>query len=560
MSLRRRNKTGSRHLSVFAGTLALALVVAIAGVTWLTGKSAPRAKHTAAQATGASARPAAQQPASPPTLATSSAAALPASSAAALASDHVRVCGNASVLGGGPTSPPAGAVRVRAGSDSRVNFRRPHKTYWFAPGIHTLGPGRYTQIRPGTGSTFVGAPGAILDGRHVNYYAFADDASNVTISYLTIENFGTRGGNFDQGVVNSDSSPGWVIDHTTIENNAGAGVMIGSDDRLSYDCLLKNQQYGFNAYSAAGPSHLTLDHNEIAQNDTYNWEKHTPGCGCTGGGKFWDVHGASVKDNWVRGNHSVGMWADTNNRGFNFSGNYFENNYGEALMYEISYNAQIVNNLFVHNAVGQGPSSPGFPTPAIYISESGSDSRVDTNYNKSFQITGNTFINNWSGVILWENSNRYCGSPDNSSSSDCTLVDRGVANLRTCTKAHLQHATARQVPDYYDLCRWKTQNVNVDNNVFNFDPAAIGSRCTAANGCGYVGVFSEYGSDPSWSPYHGTAVERHITFGQGNHFANNAYSGPWKFMALADGETVRWAAWQGRYREDASSKLNSAAS
>ena len=70
--------------------------------------------------------------------------------------------------------------------------------------------------------------------------------------------------------------------------------MVGSGDRLSYDCLLKNQQYGFNAYSAAGPSHLTLDHNEIAQNDTYNWEKHTPGCGCTGGGKFWDVHGASI--------------------------------------------------------------------------------------------------------------------------------------------------------------------------------------------------------------------------------------------------------------------------
>ena len=35
-------------------------------------------------------------------------------------------------------------------------------------------------------------------------------------------------------------------------------------------------------------------------------------------------------------------------------------------------------------------------------------------YNKTFAITGNTFTNNWSGVILWENSNRFCGSPDNS--------------------------------------------------------------------------------------------------------------------------------------------------
>ena len=102
----------------------------------------------------------------------------------------------------------------------------------------------------------------------------------------------------------------------------------------------------------------------------------------------------------------------------------------------------------------------------------------------------------------------------------------------------------RQTPDYYDLCRWKTQNVDVEDDRFILDPAAVGPDCTAARGCGYVGVFSEYGSDPSWSPYHGTAVEYHITFGQDNHFTGNVYNGPWKFMALADGETVSWSAWR----------------
>jgi hypothetical protein len=335
--------------------------------------------------------------------------------------------------------------------------------------------------------------------------------------------------------------------------------MLGSRDTLRYDCLLKNQQYGFNAYSVPGPAALTLDDNEIAGNDTYNWEKHTPGCGCSGGGKFWNVNGASVENNWVHGNHNVGLWADTNNRGFDISGNYFSNNYAEALIYEISYNAQIEGNLFVRNAIGAGPSSPGFPTPAIYISESGSDSRVATSYNTSFQIRRNVFINNWSGVILWENSNRFCGSPDNSSSGACTLVDPAVANIRTCTKSALQHATSRQSPDYYDLCRWKTQDVDVDANRFSFDPAAAGARCTPARGCGYVGVFSEYGSDPSWSPFHGTAVEDHITFRQGNHFTGNVYNGPWKFMALADGQTVSWSAWRDHFGEDARSVLTPAA-
>ena len=131
--------------------------------------------------------------------------------AASLFSEHVRVCGNKSLLRGGPTSPPAGAIPVGAGSNAHVDFGRANTTYWFAPGVHTLGPGKYTQIRPGSGATFVGAPGATLDGRHDNYYAFADSASNVTISYLTIQHFGTWGGNFDQGVVNIDSAPGWRL-------------------------------------------------------------------------------------------------------------------------------------------------------------------------------------------------------------------------------------------------------------------------------------------------------------------------------------------------------------
>ena len=89
--------------------------------------------------------------------------------------------------------------------------------------------------------------------------------------------------------------------------------------------------------------------NEIAGNDTYNWEAHPPGCGCTGGGKFWDVNDAVIKNNWITDNHSVGLWADTNNRGFEFKDNYISDNYDYGLIYEISYNAVIVQNTFVRN-------------------------------------------------------------------------------------------------------------------------------------------------------------------------------------------------------------------
>ncbi len=468
----------------------------------------------------------------------------------------LRVCGNKAELARGPRRAPRHSIRVPAGNDARVNWSRRHRTYWFAPGVHTLGAGKYTQILPGHDSVYIGAPGAVITGKHVNYYAFGGNATDVTISYLTIEDFGTLGGNMNEGVVNQDSATGWTISHSTIRDNAGAGIMIGSRNRIAHDCLADNQQYGFNAYSVAGPSNIVLTHNEITGNDTYNWEAHISGCGCTGGGKFWSVNGAIVTHNWVHGNHSVGLWADTNNRGFEIAHNYFQDNYATGLIYEISYNALIKDNVFVRNGLGNGPHNDGFPSGGIYISESGSDSRVPGSFGQSFKITGNTFDDNWSGVILWENANRFCGSPDNSSTGSCTLVDPSVANINTCDQANLTGATPAQVPDYYDLCRWKTQNVLVEHNIFEFHPKAIGSDCTPANGCGYVGVFSEWGSDPSWSPYQGTSVEDNITFHQGNEFEDNTYQGPWRFMILQLGNTVSWAIWRSAaYNQDPGSTL-----
>src|SRR3954466_12583687 len=44
-----------------------------------------------------------------------------------------KVCGS-SLLDGGPSSPPPGAVSVPAGDNSGVTFTTPGTTYWFAPG------------------------------------------------------------------------------------------------------------------------------------------------------------------------------------------------------------------------------------------------------------------------------------------------------------------------------------------------------------------------------------------------------------------------------------------
>lgn len=453
-------------------------------------------------------------------------------------SPPAQICGNQTILGNGPASAPAGAITVPAGDNSTVDFQQAGKTYWFAPGVHTLGTGNFDQIIPGDNSRFVGAPGAIIDGQKKNQYAFTQHASNVTIEYLTIRNFGAVGSNNNEGVVNHDAATGWTIQYTTITGNAGAGMMIGSNNVVRYNCITNNEQYGFNAYNPNDPTNITMDHNEISYNNTYDWEAKIDGCGCTGGGKFWSSKDVEVTNNYVHHNHSVGIWADNNNRGFLIEGNYINDNDSQAIFYETSYNAKISNNYIARNAIKDGPSNPGFPTAAIYLSEAGADSRVDTDYNVTLDVTNNRFVDNWGGVTLWENADRYCGSPANTSTGECSLVNPTVVTDTSCNATNINNAP------YYNDCRWKTQNVRVTNNTFESTPASIGANCTFNNHCGVQAIISNYGTYPAWSPYKATVIQNAITYNQNNKFLNNTYKGSWQFIPFETGNNKSFAQWQ----------------
>ena len=542
----------------------------------------------------------------------------------------------------GPSSAPAGAVTIPAGNNSGVTFSyelSPSKTYYLASGTHTLGSSQFSQFQPQNGDTFIGAPGAILNGEGINESAFDGTSTGVTIEHLTIENFIAPNG---QMVVNHDGGAGWTIEYNTIANNGGAGVGIGSSDVVSHNCLAANDEYGFSSFG--GASNVTLTGNEISKNDTngtydqgaylksysvtgnvatidtkapvnlhpggriilgatggctFSWCTNlsdsalngtwtiaavhssteftfdvTTGnvattsdptgtiadpqvtCGCSGGGKFWDTAGGTVTNNWVHDNGFVGIWADTDNSGFNISGNYIANNWAEGIMYEVSYNASITDNGFVDNAWGQGPSPAlgGFPDPGIYISESGSDSRVSGAYGASFSISSNAFVDNWGGVAIYENSNRACGITND---AYCTLVGPSTYTLSSCA-SNIPNGKTTNTPDYVDNCRWKAQNISVSNNLFDFTPGDIGADCVSSNMCGYNGLFSEPGTTPSsthnggWPsgasyPYGGYTVSNNISNHQNNLFANNEYcaggGASWQFVGFAQGNTLNQSQW-----------------
>jgi len=456
-----------------------------------------------------------------------------------------RVCANPAA---GPAKAPAGAVTVDpavAGDlAAKTKSSPPNTTFWLRPGTHRLEPGRYAQVIPKEGNRYLGAPGAVLDGRKTNQYAFGGTARDVTIGYLTVQHFVAPA---DEGVVNHDSADGWVIEHATIQYNSGAGLMAGARQRVRANCLRGNGQYGMNAYKATGRiTGLVVEGNEIVGNNTDDWERRRKGCGCTGGIKFWAVNGADIRGNWVHDNRGPGLWADTNNNDFRIEKNLLEANDGAALIYEISYNAVIRNNTIRRNNWVEGrryaDRGDNFPFATIYLSESGGEPRIRARTDK-IEIYRNVLENNWSGITLWENADRFCNSPANTSSGDCTLL---VKKTDRCAQPAIAKA-----PLYAD-CRWKTQRVDIHDNRFVLDTSVV--RCAAQ--CGRMAVLSNYGSYPDWSPYKGERVAEAITREQRNRWHHNDYIGAWSFTVHDPSRTLDFGQWQsGPYHQDAGSTL-----
>jgi len=396
----------------------------------------------------------------------------------------------------GPATPPGGAVRVDpavVGDLSAKTAANPAgTTFWLAPGVHSLSGGPFAQVIPKDGDVYLGAPGAVLDGHGVARYAFTQHAADVTIRYLTVRNFAAPR---NEGVVNHDSGNGWVIRDNVIRNNRGAGLMAGAHQQVIGNCLADNGQYGMNAYQPGGGIRdLLVQGNEIVGNDADDIEASQAGCGCTGGIKFWAVDGADVRDNWVHGNRSVGLWADTNNNDFLIENNWIEDNDSEAVNYEISYNLVLRNNTIRHNTVRKGSSfavrKDDFPVAAVYLNGSGGEPRVPARIDR-VEIYGNLFDRNWSGITAFEDANRFCNSPVNTSRKACTRVEPAIG-------ACVQPGIASE-PLYGD-CRWKTQRVTVHDNTFVFDPSVVG----CPNGlCGWMALMANTGTKPDWSPYKG---------------------------------------------------------
>jgi hypothetical protein len=220
--------------------------------------------------------------------------------------------------------------------------------------------------------------------------------------------------------------------------------------------------------SAGGADDITIQSNEITQNGIgYYPDNADGGGGNSGGGKLlWatnvtfgapgtcatgsgpdgsdTVSQCQALGNWVDVNYYVGTWFDFNNAGLDVNYNVIQGNFGYGLDFEASANVQVLNNLFEGNgtsndfswpscssstfnghsascADGEGPidgSSTIYSnyTPAIYISSSGGttisgSSGLVSSLANTANIEGDVFTNNWDGIDVYQDRNRFCGSP-----------------------------------------------------------------------------------------------------------------------------------------------------
>jgi len=293
----------------------------------------------------------------------------------------------------------------------------PDTVYWFAPGVHTLGDGTFDEIQPANGDTFIGAPGAVIDGQGTEQAAFAQEASNVTIEYLTIQNFVPPAGQY---AVNHDEGPDWALEYDTLQDigggtgsQLGAAFGLGDGNVAEYNCFTQDGQYAVNA----GGTGTTFDYNEVSWSGAAFFPDDS--CGCSGGIKYWDATNANIVGNYIHDNYNVGLWVDTDNSGFLIQDNYIARNWAQGIIYEISYNGLITGNTFLDNGWGA-------TVPAIYLSSSGGDPYVSSNYAGQLTVSDNSFVDNWSGVVVYQDADRYCDGVNNASTGFCTLDDPSI--------------------------------------------------------------------------------------------------------------------------------------
>ena len=269
------------------------------------------------------------------------------------------------------TPPSSGDIAILPGESiqAKVDAYPAGTTFILKAGTHVG-----QSVVPKSGDTFIGEPGAILDGAGTQNAAFRPGSTrpaNVTIKKLEIRNYGPTSASADYsgtgaitagGHSAAEGTRGWVVDSNHIHDNRGMGIRIGHTMTVRGNRIIHNA--GPLGLGGIGDSTQILN-NEIATSN-YN-STFAPGFEA-GGFKFVLSTGLIVRGNWIHDNTGLGAWGDIANRNMTFDGNTVEDNSHAGIFYEIGYGCTVTNNIVRRN--GRGDLANWFYPAQILIGHS----------------------------------------------------------------------------------------------------------------------------------------------------------------------------------------------
>jgi parallel beta-helix repeat protein len=290
------------------------------------------------------------------------------------------------------------------------------------------GTHRNQKVVPKDGMTFVGEPGAVMDGGNKTDAAFSNGGANVTIRNLIIQNYNTPA---QRGAIEA-AGDNWKIIDNEIRYNAGAGLSLGGDGFIvDGNNIHHNEQIGIIGQNASGAK---VTGNEISYNNPndrydYGWE--------SGGTKFLRTTNLYIANNNVHDNHGPGLWADHDNYNTTYEKNTVRDNYGPGILHEISYDANITNNTVTGNA-------HRFYVGGILIASS-----------PNVEVKGNTLNSNDGGII---------GLQDNRGSGNRGTYQTTGLNVHNNNVTWTNGFHGIQVNAGPDIT--KTNTINYDHNTY----------------------------------------------------------------------------------------------
>lgn len=222
---------------------------------------------------------------------------------------------------------------------------------------------------------------------------------------------------------------GWTITHNNIHDSysvPGLGVAIygGDQGTIEYNCLSRMGDYGVNIFG----TNNKFDYNEVYESNY----KPDPGCGCSGGGKWWGTLNADIVGNaFINDSPGAGIpvWLDNGNSGTLIAGNYFSKSYGATISSETGFNLKVTGNLFEDGGWGKGSGGcDNNCDGAVSLNSSGGFNVPGSRFQNQVVISGNRFVNNWQGINVWQAGARSCENSGESWPNDASYCSGGFPN------------------------------------------------------------------------------------------------------------------------------------